>query len=122
MSSWRLYMAILEFPEPVSEEYFDVLVEVGFEATLTPRDTVLVLQTILETITSKIGSDLFEGLTHLELTEKILRIQFRFYNKPANDVNKSREDSSRLKMQFIFLFIRQDRPSIQIGGYTFPTK
>lgn len=116
-------MSRLEFVDTVSEDFFDVIVEVGFEEFLSIRDTVEVLQILLDVIKSKTAHGLFEGLVHLEINNEILSVRFRFVKSDGDSTDSGDEESenlSRQKVQFIFyLFAKIDRQH-RLGDIPFP--
>lgn len=115
-------MATLEFVEPVSEDYFDVLVEVGFEETLTAKETTHALRIILDAAASNLASTLFEGMSYLELTDTNLKIVFRFHSRDGRplEANKTEEEMSRLKMQFIFYLFAKIDLQFKLADVPFP--
>lgn len=115
-------MATLEFVEPVSDGYFDILIEVGFGETLTAKNMSQVLQVFLDTVANGPVSILFEGISYLELTETNLKIVFRFYGKDDEsfEANKTQEEISRLKMQFIFYLFAKIDAQFQLVDVPFP--
>lgn len=114
-------MGNLDFIDPTSDEYFDVLVEVEFAKPLAVGEIVTLAQTIGEILTGRLAQVLFEYLSRLELDERGIKMQFRFYhNHQLHPDLVKVGDPSMLRMQFIFFVFASIDAIYPLGDVPFP--
>lgn len=113
-------MSKLEFISSETEDYFDILVQVGFEKSLEHRDIIRVVQVIGETTISKVATDIFEGLNSLEIDPTSLTICFRYSTANVGSNLYQAEELSRLRMQFIFYLCAKIDLQYKLADTPFP--
>lgn len=115
-------MSRLEFLEPTSKDYFDVLVEAGYTTPLHSHDLLGVLHQITTILQTKVAGLLFDALSYVEITENTLSLQFRFYHgKDWEAIFHGKEDSSTLRMQFIFFLFASIDTQYALSDVPFPS-
>ncbi|NJN98007.1 MAG: hypothetical protein HC875_29975 [Anaerolineales bacterium] len=114
-------MSKLEFIDSETGDYFDVLVQVGFEKPLEAIDIVQVLQVFLETTTGLIAANLFEGLAYLNIDTTSLTIRFRYSGTSPSSNPYPGEELPRLKMQFIFYLFAKIDLQYKLADIPFPS-
>lgn len=105
---------------------FEIVVEVSFERALTPMEIVIVLQTITQVTTSNLASALFEGFSHVAITETDLAIRFRYAKRvPDRSISdgtssEEQENMSRRKVQFVFFLFATIDTHARFADVPFP--
>lgn len=115
-------MARFDIIDKNEEDYFDILVEAGFEQLLSPSDITQLLQICTDIATDKKTSSLFEGFTELKVAQTEIRVLFRV-SKKTEDWQLSGEEIeslSRQKMQFIFYFFARIDQHYKLEDVPFP--
>ena len=104
------------------EDYFDILVEVGFEQVLSPPDITRLLQICVDIATHTKTAPLFEGFTELKITQSEIRVVFRITKKTKDWqlFGEETETLSRQKLQFIFYFFARIDQHYKLEATPFP--
>jgi len=116
-------MSRFEILDTEANNFFDVVVEVGFQNQLRPSEVIKILQLIIEASSGRITSKLYDGLSFLEINESLLMIQFRVSketNPPTNVDGITGEDLSRLRAQFIFYLFAKIDSQYPLADVPFP--
>jgi hypothetical protein len=110
---------------PVSDDFYDVLVNADFEEKLVPSDVDKVLQIILEVAQSKAAHGiLFVGFVMVQVSLENVKVQYRF-SKRQEDIAKldapDRDELPRKMARFTWhLFARVDN-SYKFGYINLPS-